>query len=136
MEQNELKHYGVPGMKWGVRKATKEERKAVRLTGRQANKDFRKYASSLAGASRFHLTKKGGAKAIDRFESAQSQFNRSRNAFERAKKDLFDKETRISQIKTNLKNEYMRGKSATSQTIASFRGLDVAYMKKNFNSRL
>jgi hypothetical protein len=57
MSNNELKHYGIPGMKWGVRRA---QRKLAKLTGRDAKDVSEKEAKQFRRDVKYLKTMKDG----------------------------------------------------------------------------
>ena len=100
-QSDELKHYGVPGMKWGHRKARPQsEVSTARKAYRQAKRDFdrsynKAYNRSLAGLS---PVKKHRQANDARWEDA---FNKA-GAMKEAKKNL--KQAKVS-AKTKAKAE-------------------------------
>jgi hypothetical protein len=61
----ELKHYGVLGMKWGVRKARKLESKAGRLRAEGKNEAADRAQSKSVKKMEKHTKLAGGKKAVD-----------------------------------------------------------------------
>ena len=92
MADYELYHYGVLGMKWGVRRAA---RKATKDLREQRNRDWRGAANALDRASNTFIGKKRRKAATDRYLEAQSKFNKSeaeyQKAYKKAKADAVDK---------------------------------------------
>ena len=111
MESTELMHYGVKGMKWGVRKATKSSKP---LTDRQ----IKKYAKKGYTQDSFRSNKTVGGKIWDaytgahktmaaaKYETSSKQQNR-----ERAEKYLADR-------KTSRKKKAVKAGEASAKALA------------------
>lgn len=64
MDDNYLEHYGVLGMRWGIRKANKYERKARKANARNDAALSQKYMAKSKKLRKKHTTRAGGEKAV------------------------------------------------------------------------
>lgn len=71
MQQNELKHYGVLGMKWGVHRARKNAEKAAKYKKKGDTGKADKYAAKAKQIESKHR-KLGGSKTYDRVASTST----------------------------------------------------------------
>ena len=60
----ELYHYGVLGMRWGIRKAKKYSNKSKKLKRKGNYSKAAKYAAKSMALTKKHTTRAGGAKAV------------------------------------------------------------------------
>lgn len=93
-----LYHYGVPGMKWGVRRKRSSDAKAAR---KQAIKDSMAESRKSSSSSRLG----SGRKAIKAARKAGD---------EAYKKAMYDNDTRAAYIAESKKNRSMRRKGAAA----------------------
>lgn len=110
MIQNELYHFGVPGMRWGVRKKyqtsetynkVKNAKQAKKQAYKQYNKDFNKayYFSEAHPFSQYIKKSKNYAESNKRWEKARNsadKYMEAKSAYKTAKNER----------KTKIKNTY------------------------------
>lgn len=92
----ELKHYGVIGMKWGIRraarKATADVRKARRAASREANRAINRNNGTWVGKNRREAAEKNMFDAIKRYDKADKAYKAAyKKAKEQATKDMYEK---------------------------------------------
>lgn len=95
-KDGELKHYGVLGMKWGIRraarKATADVRKARNAANREYSKAFNKAAYTWVGKERRAEANKKAAVAMARSIEADRKYKAAyKKAKEQAAKDMYEK---------------------------------------------
>lgn len=95
-KDGELKHYGVIGMKWGIRraarKATKAARKERRAASREADKAINKSNNTWFGKEKKAAAEKNMYNAIDRYQKADKKYKAAyKKAKEQAAKDMYEK---------------------------------------------
>lgn len=158
---NELYHYGVPGMKWGVRRAVRNDA-SVRSARKRYNRDFNAAAKAATKTKSFAITQKGKAKkaardkayseSYDRMMASQKKLKAAETkARNKAEKELTKpKKSPIAQEMTRQKkhiakkraidavSRYLQrnGKSSARVDNAATFGklwLDKRYTKKTFN---
>ena len=85
-DEQSLKHYGVLGMRWGMRKrayydsSVRTARTAKESANRQYNRDFDK-------ASRIHLSNKKWNKDADKAAASGARLNKAEKAYKKAYKE-------------------------------------------------
>ena len=95
-KDGELKHYGVIGMKWGIRraarKATKAARKERRAANREYEKAFNKAAYTWFGKEKRAAANQKAAEAMARSIEADRKYKATyKKAKEQAAKDMYEK---------------------------------------------
>ena len=131
MNNNELYHYGVPGMKWGVRRAQKQSGSSPRSTYRKTKKAAldKWYKETEAVDAKYNLTdfSKGGKgySSEDRarinkadadykkaIEQAKTEFKKARKA-ERNERYMQKKESKIQAKEqyNSIKTDFQRAKA-------------------------
>ena len=88
-----LVHYGVKGMKWGVRKAVRKDEN-VRRAKKRMNEDLDEAARAARRTKMFAVTKRGKQKQARRqkeYDRAFSKAEKSINAYEATKKNAIKK---------------------------------------------
>lgn len=118
MESTELMHYGVKGMKWGVRKAQKS-------SGGLSDRQIKKYAKKGYAQDSFRSNKTVGGKVWDAYTgahkihaSAKYETSSKKQNRERAEKYLADKKKDRSKSAKNLKKKAAKGAVAVAGTLA------------------
>ena len=103
---DELYHYGVPGMKWGVRKALKNDVSYQKAKARY-DQDFDSAAKAASKTKTFAITTKGKIKkeALDKVYSEK---------YDRMKKS----EQELKNIRNNVERDH---KNAQERTIKDYR---------------
>ena len=125
----ELKHYGVPGMKWGHRKAQTEvgaARKAYRQANREYTKSFNKaYNRSAAALSPFKKHRQANdarwQDAVDKAEAA----NKAKATLKKAKataKAKVKAERALAKIEKQNKKDFIKTRSKEIQKGSSVVG--------------
>ena len=105
MESNDtIYHYGVKGMKWGVRRYVRNDEN-VKKARKQYNRDFNNAAKAASKTKTFAITKRGKAKKQQRdaeYDKAFSKMVESRDKLVKAENKAKAKAKR-QQIKKNDK---------------------------------
>jgi hypothetical protein len=119
MESTELMHYGVKGMKWGVRK------KYYNSDGSLNDRGVKKYAKKGYAQDSFRSNKTVAGKAWDAYTgahkihaSAKFETSSKKQNRERAEKYLADKKSDRSKTAKNLKKTAAKGAKATAGCLA------------------
>lgn len=123
MNNGELMHYGVKGMKWGVRRARKEVRRDpnVRRAKKQMNDDAHAFVSAARRTKTFAVTKRGKQKQAQREE----EFKRAYNNLEQTTKNYSSaKKEAVNKAAENVKGGYT--KEAKRQMVGMSTGKRVA----------
>ena len=95
-KDGELKHYGVVGMKWGIRRAARKATADVRKARKAANREYQK-AAEKAGHTWFNKDKRAAAdqKAADAMNRSIKADKAYKAAYKKAKaqaaKDMYEK---------------------------------------------
>lgn len=116
MQNNELYHYGVPGMRWGVRRA---QRKLADLTGRHHSK------VSEEEAKRFRADVKS-AKSIKN-DQAREQMVRNANSKSASGKKYAD--AVLAQAKHERSTAFPKKVAITAGTVAAYPLLGAVVMQ-------
>lgn len=118
MESTELMHYGVKGMKWGVRRAQKS-------SGGLTDRQIKKYAKKGYAQDSFRSNKTVAGKALDAYTgahkihaSAKYETSSKKQNQARAEKYLADKKSDRSKSAKNLKKKAAKGATAVAGTLA------------------
>jgi hypothetical protein len=109
MSNNDLKHYGILGMKWGVRRATKPD-STSRWTKRTAKKDAKRYADAKMFYGKTAGTRRKLLKAeLDKKKKImpgyEKEFNDALNSVDfakSAKKAVIERKTRDATYRTRI----------------------------------
>lgn len=116
MENTELMHYGVKGMKWGVRR---------KRAGPLTDKQVKKYAKKGYAQDSFRSNKTAVGKAWDAYTgahkinaSAKYETSSKKQNLERAEKYLADKQKSRKQTTKNLKKTAAKGAEATAKVLS------------------
>lgn len=80
----ELRHYGVKGMKWGVRRAVRRDEN-VRKARKQFNKDFNEAAKAARKTKSFAITERGKAKKQQRAEAYDKAYDKMQKSQQKLK---------------------------------------------------
>ena len=123
--ESELMHYGVKGMKWGVRKAAKSSKPLT-------DKQVKKYAKKGYAQDSFRSNKTVAGKVWDAYTgahktvaSAKYETSSKKQNRERAEKYLDEKKSDRKQTSKNLKKTAAKGATAVAGTLAK---LGTAYV--------
>lgn len=125
---DELKHYGVPGMKWGHRKAPEvvAARKAYKQANREYNKAFNKAYNRAHQA--YSLSKKKRAANDARWEDAMNKAeaaNKAKAEYKKVKATAKAKakaERALAKIEKQNKKEFIKTRSKEIQKGSSVVG--------------
>lgn len=120
MESNELMHYGVKGMKWGVRR-----KRYYNSDGSLNDRGVKKYAKKGYAQDSFRSNKTVAGKAWDAYTgahkihaSAKYETSSKKQNRERAEKYLADKKSSRKQTAKNLGKKAAKGAKATAGCLA------------------
>lgn len=84
MNDNELMHYGVKGMKWGVHRAIRKDAGVV-AARKQYNKDFNAAANAARKTKSFAVTKRGKAKQEQRAKDYDNKYDQMVKSLQKLK---------------------------------------------------
>lgn len=139
---DELYHYGVPGMRWGHRKAiqissssvgnARARMKQAKANKKAANKKFDKaYRDSNSWILNSQFDKKDRQNrnkalidAAEKSAKADSQYKKAKKAYKLAKK--YEKQ-KVKDIKAKYSKEYLSGKSKVGKAVSKLLGTDRNY---------
>lgn len=115
MNQNELYHHGVKGMKWGVRKAvqtsdTYNRYKNTKAEAKAAKKQYSKDFNSAYNYSSLHplgqfISKKKSAESNSRWEKAYDSANKYESAKAEYKKAKADRKAKINKTTNKINKQ-------------------------------
>lgn len=126
VRKDELYHYGVKGMKWGVRRRS-EAVKTARSNYKAANKEYKKAYNKAHNYSSRHpvsqfVGKKKKAEADIRWDDAinkADKANKAKAAYKQAKKD-YDKTPEGQAVAANRKKAIKVGAAAAATALAVY----------------
>lgn len=133
----ELMHYGVPGMKWGVRRAVRKDASVVRAR-KQYNQDFNDAAKAARKTKSFAITQKGKQKKAlldkdysdkyDRMMKSQEKLKSSeanaRRKIEKTMKNTQSATTEIAKERARQKKHIATKRAITAGTAFTNRYLE------------
>ena len=132
-DSNELYHYGVPGMRWGHRKA-KAQLQVAKKQWKKANKEFDKaYRDNNSWLLNMQFDKKDKQKrsqammdAASKAEKANRKYKRAKKAYKMVKK--LEKQ-KVKDLQKKYQKEYLSDKSSVGKVVSKFLGTDKVYAK-------
>ena len=132
-DSNELYHYGVPGMRWGHRKA-KAQLQVAKKQWKKANKEFDKaYRDNNSWLLNMQFDKKDKQKrsqammdAASKAEKANRKYKRAKKAYKMVKK--LEKQ-KVKDLQKKYQKEYLSDKSSVGKVVSKFLGSDKVYAK-------
>lgn len=132
MEDNELQHYGIPGMRWGRRKArpmtayearVAKAKAAYKAANKQYNRDFSKaYDRSIAAYSPFKKHRQANEERWGAAYDSAAKLKQAKKDYKQAKKDA----------KADKKRRVEKGKAAIAKAKANYKAAYKQY-SKDFN---
>ena len=141
MNNNEIYHYGVPGMKWGHRKevpvtnsvsAARSRMQKAKNNKKLASKNFNKayrHDNSLIRRLQFDKednkrSSKELERAAEKSYNADKEYKKAKKAYKAVKK--YEKQS-IKDIKAKYSKEYLSGKSKVGRAVSKILGTDKNY---------
>lgn len=115
-------HYGVPGMKWGVRRAIRRD-DSVRTARKQYNKDFNAAAKAARKTKSFAITQRGKAKQAQRAQDYDKKYNQMMKSQQKLK-------TAESRVKTKIQKDFEKKSTGVVSEFAKERQRQKAYIAK------
>jgi len=132
MEQRALSHFGVPGMKWGVRRAANGVRNQIGEAYKmQRNSLMHPFVTQKAT---YDSLKKGNIKTNIRRTMIFQKTSEIKDINDRVKSILANKQ-KIKDIKTQYRKEYMAGEKSFGKAYAKVTGADKTYADIMANSK-
>ena len=143
IQNDELMHYGIPGMRWGHRKARpikggqsssaaylrmQKAKSNKKIASRSFNSAYR-HDRSLIRRSQFDKADNKRSsqelmKAAQKSNKADMEYKKAKKAYKSVKKH---EKQKVKDMKAKYSKEYLSGKSPASQAISKMLGTDKNY---------
>lgn len=132
-----IKHYGVPGMKWGHHKSISSDKAwanmyRAKLNKEKADKKFNKayrqdnsiLRKMLSDREQNQYSSKRLMKTAKASYNAEKAYKKAKKAYKISKK--YEKQ-QMKEIKSKYRNEYLSGKSKVGKVVSKIMGSDKIY---------